>query len=169
MIYFLIGMPGCGKSTLGKELSKALNMPYIDLDEWIESREGITIPQIFEKFGQDYFRNRETDALKWMIANHKGALVSTGGGAPCFHDNMSLMNDNGTSIFINVSLEELFKRLKLGKQNRPLVQGLSDSELFEKIEKMLSDRLPFYSLGTVKVEGDNLSIEDVLKALEMKA
>jgi shikimate kinase len=169
MIYFLIGMPGCGKSTLGKELSKVLNLPYVDLDEWIESKEGMTIPQIFEKFGQDYFRNKETDALKWMISNYKEALISTGGGAPCFNDNMSLMNTNGTSIFISVPLDELFKRLRLGKQNRPLVQGLSDSKLFEKIEKMLSDRLSFYNLGTVKVEGYNLSIKDILKALKMEA
>jgi shikimate kinase len=169
MIYFLIGMPGCGKSTLGKELSKVLSLPYVDLDEWIESKEGMTIPQVFEKFGQDYFRQKETEALKWVISNYEEALVSTGGGAPCFNDNMSLMNAHGSSIFINVSLDELFKRLRLGKQNRPLVQGLSDSELYEKIQKMLSDRLPFYNLGTVNVEGDNLSVNDVLKALEMEA
>jgi shikimate kinase len=169
MNYFLIGMPGCGKSTIGKELSKILNLSYIDLDEWIEKEEGMTIPELFEKFGQDYFRNKETEALKYMISHNKEVLISTGGGAPCFNENMSLINSGGVSIFLNVSLEELFKRLRLGKQNRPLVQGLSDNELFEKIEKMLSDRLPFYNQAKVIVEGDNLSSADVLKALEMKA
>jgi shikimate kinase len=169
MNYFLIGMPGSGKSTLGKELSRSLNLTYIDLDEWIESEEGITIPEIFEKFGQDYFRNRETDALKHMISNHGSALISTGGGAPCFNRNMDLINSGGVSIFLNVSLDELFKRLRLGKQNRPLVQGLSDSELFEKIEKMLFDRLPYYNQAKVKVEGDNISSTDILRALEMEA
>jgi shikimate kinase len=162
-------MPGSGKSTLGKELSKALNLTYIDLDEWIEEKEGMSIPQIFEKFGQDYFRKKETEALSLFINSSDNALISTGGGAPCFNDNMKLINSGGTSIFINVSLEELFKRLRLGKQNRPLVQGLSDEELLNKIESMLAERLPFYNQAKVKLAGDNLSVSDILKALKMEA
>jgi shikimate kinase len=169
MNYFLIGMPGCGKTTLGKELSTTLKLTYVDLDEWIVEKEGKTILEIFEEFGQDYFREKETEALKIFINSSDNALISTGGGTPCFNNNMKLINDAGTSIFINASIEEIFKRLRHGKQNRPLVQGLSDEELYNKIESMLTERLPFYNQAKIKVTGDNLSIDDLLNALKMKA
>jgi len=169
MIYFLIGMPGSGKTTLGKELAKKIQYEYIDLDELIEKREGQAIPSIFEQKGQEYFRQKETEGLEFVIQNYKEILVLTGGGAPCFNNNMDLMNKSGKSIFIDVSSKELFIRLKHGKQNRPLVQGLNDEQLLNKIEQMLLERKPFYRLAHIHLMGDNLSAQDILKTLEKES
>lgn len=166
MIYFLIGMPGSGKSTLGKELSKQLSYDYVDLDEFIEKREGLPIPEIFQKHGEVYFRRKETEALEFLINKRQNLLVLTGGGAPCFNNNMALINTGGKSIFIDVSVSELFNRIKLGKQNRPLFQGLTDDELFKKLESMLSERAPFYKKAHYHFKGDNISVKDILSWLK---
>lgn len=166
MIYFLTGMPGSGKSTLGKELSKILKYRYVDLDELIEQKEGRSIPEIFGRSGQDYFRRKETEALEDIIHSKENLIVSTGGGAPCFNNNMELMNNAGKSIFIDVSADELFKRLKAGKQNRPLVQGLSDEALMSKLIQMNTERVPFYKMAHYHFKGDNLSSKEISDQLK---
>lgn len=159
-------MPGSGKSTLGEELSKILNIEYVDLDELIEQREGRSIPEIFEKSGQDYFRRKETETLEFIISKEGNLILSTGGGAPCFNNNMVLMNEAGKTIFIDVSVEELFKRLKAGRQNRPLVQGLSDDALIEKLTQMYKERTPFYKSAHYHLKGDNISSEQIINQLK---
>src|SRR5436853_6290275 len=94
---FLIGFMGSGKTFLGKQLAQLLNYEFIDLDEWIEQREKKSIAEIFSEDGEEYFRKKESQQLK-LLAEKNNAVIATGGGTPCFHDNMKWMNDHGFTI-----------------------------------------------------------------------
>lgn len=145
MRYFIIGYMGCGKSYKGREMAKSLNLPFIDLDHWIEANESTTIVKLFSSKGENYFREKEHEALKTIIATHTDVVVATGGGTPCFFDNMDLMNSAGETIFLNPSIETLYRRLGRNRIYRPLIAQLSDVELKEFIKQHLNQRLPFYS------------------------
>ena len=134
---FLVGMPGSGKSTAGKYLARELRYEFLDLDDLIEDQEGIKIAQIFKEQGEDYFRQLEQDELKRIQGTR--LVIATGGGTPCFFDNMEWMNTNGFTIFLNRDLETLIDRTK-GKEHRPLLL----SNPVESLKKLLEKRLPSY-------------------------
>src|SRR5260221_14675660 len=113
MKIFLIGLPGSGKTTLGKLLAGKLKLPFIDLDIEIEKSERQTINQIFENRKENYFREVESTMLKEFCNSSESFVMSTGGGAPCFHNNMSLMNNSGKTIFLDVPAKEIGYRLEL--------------------------------------------------------
>src|SRR6187402_3759097 len=106
MKYFLIGLPGSGKTTLGRKLATTLKIPFVDLDHEIEERETISTQVIFKKFGEKYFREVESTVLKAWCERMGSFVMATGGGAPCFFDNMDTINQAGKSIFIDVSASE---------------------------------------------------------------
>lgn len=141
---FLIGYMGCGKTTTGKRIAKKYGMDFIDLDHYIESRFHKTIPQLFEERGEDGFRQLEHNMLL-EVAEFENAVISTGGGAACFFDNMDIMNKNGETVYLKGSPEELFEYLKTAKQSRPLLQGKGDEELLQFIKEGLSKREAFYT------------------------
>lgn len=159
MKIYLTGLPGSGKTTLGKQLAKALNLNFVDLDEEIEKVENRTIPTIFETEGEDYFRKIEQQELH-KSASLENVVISTGGGAPCFFDNAEFINANGTSVFIDVSPQEIAKRVSKGPNNRPLLNGVNSLE--EEITTKRSQRLPFYSKATHTLTGDRLQVKDLL-------
>src|SRR5688572_17553731 len=111
MKLFLIGLLGSGKSFLGKELAKALNLPFIDLDDILEKKEGMKVSEIFSAKGEEHFRILEATALREQ-STQKAFVMATGGGTPCFHDNMTHINQCGTSVFLNTPVSEIVKRLK---------------------------------------------------------
>lgn len=116
---FLVGMPSSGKSTIGRDLAKLLSYQYVDLDALIESSEGKSIATIFAENGEDYFRAREKELLQAILPDQR-QVIATGGGAPCFFDNMSFIKQNGISIFLDVSVDEIVKRLQNhGVEDRP--------------------------------------------------
>ncbi|QCR23826.1 shikimate kinase [Pontibacter sp. SGAir0037] len=138
-------MMGAGKSTVGRQLAAQLNYTFIDLDDYLEAREGRTIARIFEQEGQESFRKKERQALEAVVQEYKQAVVATGGGAPCFFDNMSFMNQHGTSVFLDVSVEEIVARLqKTNLATRPLLTGKSTEELKEFIGQTLISRRQYY-------------------------
>src|SRR5579859_2734142 len=102
MKIFLIGLPGSGKTTMGKSLADALRLPFADLDVEIEKSEGLTVPQIFEKRGEDYFRAAESELLKKFTSSSGHFVMAAGGGAPCFNRNMTAMNQSGITVFLDV-------------------------------------------------------------------
>ena len=144
MKLFLIGYMGAGKTTVGRLMAKKLNCPFIDVDCFIENRYHKTVSKIFEEKGEAGFREIEHRALQ-EISSYENVVVSTGGGLPCFFDNMDLMNQTGITIYLKDNIDELTNRLICNKQNRPLIKGKNPEELQEFIETTLEKREPFYN------------------------
>ena len=141
---FLLGYMGSGKSTLGKLLANSLKLAFIDLDTCIEQRRQKTIPQIFEEKGEAEFRKIEQAALL-KTASIENAIISTGGGTPCFFDNMNFMNERGLTIYLQSSPETLLENLREFKANRPLIRDKSDEGLLAFIKENLEKRDFYYT------------------------
>lgn len=141
---FLTGYMGAGKTTLGKAFARKLNIPFVDLDWYMEERFHKTVGELFAERGEAGFRELERTMLH-EVGAFEDVIISTGGGAPCFFDNMEFMNNNGTTVFLNVHPDILFRRLRIAKQQRPILQGKQDDELKEFIVQALEKRAPFYT------------------------
>lgn len=141
---FLIGYMGSGKSTLGKAMSRELGLDFIDLDYYIEGRYHKTVREIFAEGGEARFREIERNMLH-EVADIENVIIATGGGTPCFYDNIEYMNSKGTCIYLQATVEELCRRLKTCRENRPLLRDKNDDELRDFIEKNLSSREQFYT------------------------
>jgi len=147
-IIFFIGFMGCGKTRLGKKLASITERPFIDLDALIEKNEGKTIAQIFADIGENNFRILEKNTLQ-SNKFPNNAIVSTGGGAPCFFNNMHWMNNNGLTFFLDTPIPILASRLIKGKAERPLIANKTENELINYIEVKLAERLPFYQKAAI--------------------
>lgn len=163
MKIFLIGMPGSGKSTLGERVAKTLHISFIDLDKVIEEQAGKSIPEIFTEKGESEFRKLESALLQTQADQHDNFVMSTGGGAPCFHNGMEIINAKGISIFLNVSLKELLLRNEK-QAHRPLLQGDAN----EKLRTLYAIRLPVYEQANHIISGNNISEDDILRVLNVK-
>ncbi len=152
---FLIGYMGCGKSTLGRNVAAITGMQFIDLDTYIETRYHANVRQIFAERGEDGFRDIERRMLH-EVAEFEDVIIACGGGTPCFFDNMDYMNERGTTVLLDASLDRLFSRLKRGRHKRPLLAGKNDDELRQFIIDGLAARHPFYSRATHRFESDLL-------------
>ncbi|AQG79340.1 shikimate kinase [Spirosoma montaniterrae] len=158
---YLIGMPSSGKSTLGKRVADALHYHFVDTDKLIVREEGRSIADIFAQKGEAYFREAERRVLR-TIRPGQSLVVSTGGGMPCFHDNMIYINATGVSVFLDVSVETLVARMLLHQaDDRPLYRQ-ADPDLFNTLQQRYQDRLPFYSQAHITVTGET-DEEDVLR------
>lgn len=162
MKIFLIGMPGSGKTTLGKDLAAHLMVDFIDLDSEIEKFEQKSIPEIFNQQGEDHFRWVEARLLReWAVGSHH-FIMATGGGAPCFFKGMETINQNGLSIFLDVHITELVDRVRKN-QERPLLQSSDETGLKEKLQALREQRLACYQQAKIIIE--NPSLETVLKKI----
>ncbi|MDR0750165.1 MAG: shikimate kinase [Tannerellaceae bacterium] len=152
---YLIGYMGAGKTTVGKELARQMNLSFIDLDHYIEARYHKTVRQLFQEKGEVVFRDIECKMLHeaGMIEN---VVISTGGGAPCFFDNMSYMNQTGTTVYLKTSSGELAKRLELVKHTRPVLKGLSGENLKQFITDNLEKRDPWYKQASVIFDAEKM-------------
>lgn len=165
MKIFLIGLPGAGKTTLGKQLAERLNIRFVDLDTEIEKSEGESIALIFKRFGEDHFRKAESTQLqKWANLN-EDFVMATGGGAPCFFDNMAAMNQAGTTIFLDVPAKEIAKRISEQSTHRPILLNLDLEEMKDKIEFLRSQRKLIYRQTKKTCKGENLTVNDLLSAV----
>ena len=152
---FLTGYMGAGKTTLGKAFARKLNLPFVDLDWYMEERFHKTVGELFVERGEAGFRELEKNMLH-EVGAFEDVVISTGGGAPCFFDNMDFMNRNGKTVFLNVHPDVLFRRLREAKQQRPILQGKQDDELKEFIIRALEKRTPFYSQAQYVFNADEL-------------
>ena len=150
---FLIGYMCAGKTTIGTSLAQKLGYRFIDLDQYIEQWEGKSVSAIFADKGEAYFRQIEHKALTDMFGQDN-IVVATGGGTPCQGNNMALMNQNGITVFLNPSLEELTARLAIGKHTRPLLKDKTDAEMRHFIEQMMQQRLPYYNQAKYTCSGN---------------
>ena len=164
MKIFLIGFMGCGKTTLGKKLAKKQAFELVDLDHAIEQATGSSVANYFSVHGEEAFRKLESDTLK-NYPYAENCIIATGGGTPCFFDNMEWMNANGTTVYIELSAVSLAKRLEKGMAKRPLLSGLSPKGVVEFIENKLKERGPFYQQAKIKLSGLNLTAEGIRDAV----
>ncbi len=158
MQLFLVGYMASGKSTFGKLLAQKKGCNFIDLDDFLVEQEGLTVAEIFQRFGEEEFRRRERKALE-KVAEIDNVIVATGGGTPCFFDNMELMNRMGTTVYLQASAQWLAESIMLHPGDRPLVKGLTLNELIEFVKKHLPPRIPFYQKAK-KVVNVELVTED---------
>ncbi|WP_028981579.1 shikimate kinase [Sporocytophaga myxococcoides] len=167
MKLFLIGLPGSGKSTLGVKLAELLNFEFLDTDELIVKTEGMTINKIFHQFGEDHFRKLEEATLKQLI-NLDNIVISTGGGLPCFYDNMNLILSIGFSIYLNVSPEIITERLyAVNDQSRPMVKGKNREDMLTFLIQKCAERTGFYQKANLEIS-EVTSPEEVVKLLKEK-
>lgn len=157
MIIILLGYMGSGKSTVGQILAEKLKFDFADLDNLIEIKEGSSIEKIFETKGEIYFRKKESIYLKEFITNSSFAVLSLGGGTPCYASNMSLIKESkGISIYLKTSITSVLKRLSNQRERRPLISHLStDEELCEFIGKHLFERQSYYNQSHFTISTDN--------------
>ena len=155
---FLIGYMGAGKTTLGRALAKDMNIQFIDMDSYIETRFCKTISKIFAEKGEDGFREIERRILH-EVGDFEDVIISTGGGTPCLFDNVEYMNRQGTTVFLDVPEERLFIRLSIARNNRPLIKEKSDEELKSFITEQLEKRRPHYEKAQFRFVADKL--EDI--------
>lgn len=160
---FLIGFMGSGKTHWGKAVAAELGCPFVDLDAFIETNEGRTIAEIFAVSGETGFRVLEREYLL-RLAALPPAVVATGGGTPCFFDNMGWMKQHGRTIYLKTPPEVLFERLKGGRQRRPLLKDMDDDALRAFIRERLAVREGFYNLADAILtqEGDEKAFIELL-------
>ncbi|ANU59462.1 shikimate kinase [Bacteroides caecimuris] len=152
---FLTGYMGAGKTTLGKAFARRMDISFIDLDWYIEERFHKTVGELFTERGETGFRELERNMLH-EVAEFENVVISTGGGTPCFFDNMDFMNQTGKTVFLDVYPDVLFRRLRVAKQQRPILQGKEDDELKVFIVQALEKRAPFYHQAQYVFNADEL-------------
>lgn len=158
-------MMGTGKSFWGSVLAANYNCMLYDLDEVIENEERKTISEIFKHKGEKYFRQLEHDCLK-KFEYKDDFVLATGGGTPCFHNNMQWMNENGITIWIDEPIKILVQRLIPGKAHRPLIKDLNDDDLYNFLSKKLEERYTFYAQAKYHLKGTEISekkFADIIK------
>lgn len=164
MKIYLIGYMGSGKSTLGQDLASVFGVSWLDLDDEFELRYKVSIPAFFEKYGEIIFRELEHKVLT-NISLIPDLVVSTGGGAPCYHDNIKLMNQTGITIYLHALPELLISRIEFSARKRPLFQQMKGEDFFQKITMHLQNRKPFYTQANITIEAKNPDIEDLKKKI----
>jgi shikimate kinase len=162
---FLVGMPSSGKSTLGKQLASQLGYTYVDMDEVLIQNEGRSISQIFQESGENYFRAIERDLLLHFGPN-QSLVISTGGGAPCFYDNMAFIKANGISIYLDVKPDILFERIhQSAKNDRPLIDKSDNEKLRLSLDEKYKNRYQFYSKADIIIK-DTFTVSNLMKKLK---
>lgn len=153
---------------MGKALSKLLQLPFIDLDDVIEEQEGMKIAEIFSTKGEAYFRSAESAALRKQ-SEKKEFIMATGGGTPCFHDNIRFINATGTTVFLDIPIQEIAKRVKgRQKKSRPLLADVDDSKLDQELEDILQKRLPFYKQAHFTISSTKTTAQEIINLISPK-
>ncbi|MBK9328305.1 MAG: shikimate kinase [Sphingobacteriales bacterium] len=163
MLVFLIGFMGCGKSYVGRNLAPLMGFDYLDIDKHIEEMEGLTVKEILEQKGEAYFRQREREIIL-ALDSSENRIVSTGGGAPCFFDNMDLMNEKGLTIYLNRTKKLVVYRLLKGQHKRPLLTGLSTEELEKFYDERLEIRKSYYEKA--KIFAGDAGVEEIREMID---
>ncbi len=147
MPVYLIGFPGCGKTTLGLELARQAGLPFVDLDQLIEHEQGRPIVELMPLIGEARFRQLEREALRQVAHDGSRAIVACGGGTPCQPGNMELMNATGVTVWLTTSAERIIARLCLPEHRakRPQIATLGDDDIARYVHRTLAARTPHYA------------------------
>jgi shikimate kinase len=155
MRIFLIGFMGSGKTHWGKQLASQLKIPFFDLDTKIEEKEARTIAQIFAAVGEEAFRVKEKETLEQLIDEYPSMVLSTGGGTPCFFNNIERMKKYGVVVWLNTHVEILLSRLMKEKETRPLIKNLADDDMRSYIVRKLNERRMYYEQADVTIDNEH--------------
>lgn len=164
---YIIGFMGSGKSTAGKKLASLMGWTFVDLDKNIEEFAGKSIPEIFEQDGESSFRQIEAKILR-SLDSLKHTVISTGGGTPCYDDNMEFMLGTGLTLYLKLTPGQLKSRLSKSKGERPLIKDLGSAELLSFIEKKLFDREKWYDRSDIIIEGIDLDVNILYENVKAK-
>jgi shikimate kinase len=165
---FLLGYMGAGKTVIGRSLSKKLGFKFYDLDNYIEQIEGKTVSDIFNERNEVYFRKIENKYLHELSLKSEKKIISTGGGTPCFKNNLEIIqtSSNTISVYLKANIETLVKRLLHSIEKRPIISHLKkEDELKEFITKHLFERSFYYEKSDVKIKTDDIELKDIVKLI----
>lgn len=169
MKIFLLGLPGSGKSTLGRQLATGLKVPFVDLDHEIVKQEGKPIPQLFSEKGEEYFRQVESGLLKQWAGRSDDFVMATGGGAPCFLGGIDTINSSGTSVFLDVPPAEIARRMARTRvESRPTVAPGAES-LEAHMTNMRTTRLQYYRQAHHVLAGTRITAAQLIAAIESRS
>ena len=162
MKIFITGMPASGKSLWAKRLAGALSHSFFDLDTLIEHVSGKKIADIFKQNGETHFRELEKAVLENFVANNTKFVLSTGGGTPCFYNNMKLMNKAGVTIWLDENIGFIANRIFTQQSTRPMFDGLNKDEVADKVQKLFEERKQFYQQAKHYVTTDEINLQHLL-------
>jgi shikimate kinase len=162
MLIYLIGAPGSGKTTYGKKLASKLNFNFIDIDNFIEKNENCSISDIFKYEGENYFRIAENKYLLEISKITENTVISTGGGTPCFFNNIEIINNSGISFYLKTEIESLTKRLENSKKTRPLI----NTNINQYIKKIIDEREKYYIQATHTITLENNLINSIINIIK---
>ncbi|HEV8079681.1 MAG TPA: shikimate kinase [Chitinophagaceae bacterium] len=162
---FLIGFMGSGKTYWGKLWAEKSGLEFYDIDDMVEKENGKSVGEIFAQDGEEYFRSLETNVLR-TFAGKNNMIVACGGGTPCYNDNVSWMNENGTSVYLKSSPQNIFKRLTAETETRPLIKKLKGEELLFYITEKIRERDFFYHQAKVILDVDTLTADHLPEFLK---
>lgn len=166
MRIFILGYKSTGKTTVGKKLASRLNLNFIDLDDYIETINNKTVPEIFSEDGEEVFRKKEWEALVKICNEETNVVVSTGGGAPCWCDNMNLMLQKGETIYLQIDNNTLVGRLKKAALTRPIVMGKTSDELHEYVRDLKNRCEHHYLRAKYHIDVNGLSVNNLVNLIE---
>jgi len=165
MKIFIIGYMYSGKTTVGKQLAKKLNCEFLDTDALFETQYQTKIPEFFAEHGETAFRTAEREILEQIKNDPNPAVISTGGGLPCFNNNMELMREIGIVVYLEASVGTIYNRFEKSNVSRPLLAGLSKEKAIQKIEHHLHEREPFYKQANITLSAENVNLDVLLQIL----
>lgn len=164
----LLGYMGSGKSTIAKRVSNGINLPLIDLDDYIVAQEEMSIASIFKSKGEIYFRLQESKYLKQLLDRKDDLVIALGGGTPCYGENMEWIKNNAKSFYLKASIQTLCNRLIKEKEQRPLIAAFDETQLTEFIAKHLFERRNFYQQAEYIISIDEKTIEEIVGEIILK-
>ncbi|MBS4060012.1 MAG: AAA family ATPase [Bacteroidetes bacterium] len=157
MRIYLVGYMGSGKTTVSKKLASLMGLECYDLDQLFEERFKIEIANFFDKYDEGLFRNLESQLLKETVVIDN-AIIATGGGTPCFYDNMEWMNNNGITVYLQMHPLSIVSRLSSSRKKRPLLASKSNAELIGFIKGHLRQRNIFYSQAQIIIKAESIDL-----------
>lgn len=161
MKIFLVGYMLCGKSTIGRKLAKKLGYDFSDTDKMIENKYHLSVEKIFEQYGEQTFRILEKEILK-EIKSLDNIVIATGGGLPCFGNNMNALKQMGRTIYLKMSPKSIIVRHKISKRPRPLLKGKDDEQLLDFVTKSLEEREFFYQQADITIRSESIDIAEII-------